>query len=112
MGVGRSCDPALLKRHNLIDDMGTWSSTRLLAVQVIYCRDKLGIDPNKLNVNGGSIAIATAARLTGHILMKSQAPQGKMRRMTMCIGGGMGAAVLLNRPLIGNVGGIREDSDR
>ena len=69
------------------------------AVQVIYCRDKLGIDPEKLNVNGGSISIGhpygmTGSRLTGHLLIEGRRRKAKYGVVTMCIGGGMGAAGL------------------
>ena len=68
-------------------------------MQVIHCRDKLGIDPEKLNVNGGSIAVGhpygmTGARLTGHILLEGRRRGAKLGVVTMCIGGGMGAAGL------------------
>ncbi|MDG2348705.1 MAG: acetyl-CoA C-acyltransferase, partial [Gammaproteobacteria bacterium] len=69
------------------------------AVQVIYCQQKLGIDPNKLNVNGGSIAIGhpygmTGSRLTGHALLEGKRRGAKYAVVSMCIGGGMGAAGL------------------
>jgi acetyl-CoA C-acetyltransferase/acetyl-CoA acyltransferase len=101
MGVGPvAAIPRLLKRQNLkIDDIDLWELNEAYAVQVIYCRDKLGIDPNKLNVNGGSIAIGhpygmTGARLTGHILIEGRRRKAKYGVVTMCIGGGMGAAGL------------------
>jgi acetyl-CoA C-acetyltransferase/acetyl-CoA acyltransferase len=101
MGVGPvAAIPRLLKRHNLkIDDIDLWELNEAYAVQVIYCRDKLGIDPNKLNVNGGSIAIGhpygmTGARLTGHLLIEGRRRKAKYGVVTMCIGGGMGAAGL------------------
>jgi acetyl-CoA C-acetyltransferase len=101
MGVGPVVAiPRLLKRHGLkIDDIDLWELNEAYAVQVIYCRDKLGIDPNKLNVNGGSIAIGhpygmTGARLTGHLLIEGRRRQAKYGVVTMCIGGGMGAAGL------------------
>src|SRR5215813_3507291 len=79
MGVGPvAAIPRLLKRHGLkIDDIDLWELNEAYAVQVIYCRDKLGIDPDKLNVNGGSIAIGhpygmTGARLTGHLLIEGR----------------------------------------
>jgi acetyl-CoA C-acetyltransferase len=102
MGVGPVyAVPRLLKRHGLtIDDIGLWELNEAFAVQVIYCRDKLCIDPEKLNVNGGSIALGhpygmTGARLTGHALIEGRRRKAKYAVVTMCIGGGMGAAGLL-----------------
>ena len=82
-------DPLAEERFKLVNEA--------YAVQVIYCRDKLGIDPEKLNVNGGSIAIGhpygmTGARLTGHLLIEGRRRKAKYGVVTMCIGGGMGAA--------------------
>jgi acetyl-CoA C-acetyltransferase len=101
MGIGPVVAiPRLLKRHGLkLDDIDLWELNEAYAVQVIYCRDKLGIDPNKLNVNGGSIAIGhpygmTGSRLTGHILIEGRRRKAKYGVVTMCIGGGMGAAGL------------------
>src|SRR6185436_654649 len=102
MGVGPVASvPRLLERHGLkIDDIDLWELNEAYAVQVIYCRDKLGIDPEKLNVNGGSIAIGhpygmTGARLTGHALIEARRRKAKYAVVTMCVGGGMGAAGLL-----------------
>jgi len=102
MGVGPVyAVPRLLKRHGLkVDDIDLWELNEAFAVQVIYCRDKLGIDPEKLNVNGGSIAVGhpygmTGARLTGHALIEGRRRKAKYAVVTMCIGGGMGAAGLL-----------------
>jgi len=101
MGIGPVfAIPRLLKRHGLkIDDIDLWELNEAFAVQVLYCRDKLGIDPEKLNVNGGSIAVGhpygmTGARLTGHILFEGRRRKAKYGVVTMCVGGGMGAAGL------------------
>jgi acetyl-CoA acetyltransferase family protein len=101
MGIGPVfAIPRLLERHNLkIDDIDLWELNEAFAVQVLYCRDKLGIDPAKLNVNGGSVAVGhpygmTGARLTGHILIEGRRRKAKYGVVTMCIGGGQGAAGL------------------
>ena len=101
MGIGPVfAIPRLLERHNLkIDDIDIWELNEAFAVQVIYCRDKLGIDPEKLNVNGGSVAVGhpygmTGSRLAGHVLVEGRRRKAKYGVVTMCVGGGMGAAGL------------------
>ena len=101
MGIGPIyAVPKLLKRHGLkIDDIDLWELNEAFASQCLYSRDKLGIDPAKYNVNGGSIAIGhpfgmTGARLTGHILQEGRRRKAKWGVVTMCIGGGQGGAGL------------------
>ena len=101
MGIGPIyAVPRLLERHGLkVDDIDLWELNEAFASQCLYSRDKLGIDPEKYNVNGGSIAIGhpfgmTGARCVGHALMEGQRRKAKLAVVTMCIGGGMGAAGL------------------
>jgi len=101
MGIGPVfAIPRLLKRHGLsVDDIDLWELNEAFASQCLYCRDALGIDPDKYNVNGGSIAIGhpfgmSGARMAGHILLEGQRRGAKWGVVTMCIGGGAGAAGL------------------
>jgi acetyl-CoA acetyltransferase len=104
MGIGPIyAVPKLLKRAGVkMDDIDVWELNEAFAVQVVYCRDYLKIDPEKLNVNGGSIAIGHPFGMTGSRMVGTMANEMERRKarfgvVTMCVGGGQGAAGLFER---------------
>jgi acetyl-CoA C-acetyltransferase len=105
MGIGPIfAIPKLLERAGLtVDDIGLWEINEAFASQVLYCRDKLGIDPEKLNVNGGGIALGhpfgmTGSRLAGHALIEARRRGVRWAVVSMCVAGGMGSAGLFEIP--------------
>ena len=101
MGIGPvTAIPRLLERHGLeVDDIGVWELNEAFAAQAVHCRDLLGIDPARMNVNGGAIALGhpygmTGSRAVGHALLEARRRGEQFAVVAMCVGGGMGAAGL------------------